>query len=94
MAQLSLYELYDREEKNETLSKRAIALLDALNDGERNPYEPFAWDQVNEFIVLIAKRKEEYLFNLIDLDGKIPSGSSSCWRNLSLVKQDLKELIA
>ena len=90
--QLSLTTIFDNQAKNEILSQKALDLLNALNDGEKKRYEPFAYLQLDKLILLIAKREKDYLFNLIDLDGNCPENMSSCWRVGSVVRNDLDEI--
>jgi len=88
--QLNLFEQYEIDQKNEKLSKAADAILAALNDGMKVKYEPHYYFQEGNFIVLMAVNKnKESVFNILDLDGNIPNGFSSCWRNLEHIKQDL-----
>jgi len=91
--QLSLTTIFDNQAKDNILSQKALDLLNALNEGEKKQYEPFAYEQINRVILLIAKRENDYLFNLIDLDGNCPENMSSCWRVGSVVKHDLDEFI-
>ena len=91
--QLSLHSIFDNQAKDNLLSKKALDLLNALNDGEKKQYEPFAYEQINTVILLIAKREKDYLFNLIDLDGNTPLNMSSCWRVGEVIYRDLDEII-
>lgn len=90
--QLSLTTIFDNQAKDQILSKKALDLLNALNEGEKKHYEPFAYLQLDKLILLIAKREKDYLFNVIDLDGNCPSEMSSCWRVGSVVYRELDEI--
>jgi hypothetical protein len=90
--QLSLQSQFDNQAKDNILSQKALELLNALNDGEKKRYEPFAYLQLDKLILLIAKREKDYLFNLIDLDGNTPLNMSSCWRVGSVIYRDLDEI--
>lgn len=91
--QLSLNQQFDNQAKDQILSQKALELLNALNEGEKKQYEPFAYEQINQVILLIAKRENDYLFNLIDLDGNCPLNMSSCWRVGAVIYRDLDEFI-
>jgi hypothetical protein len=91
--QLSLNKQFDNQAKDDHLSQKALDLLNALNEGEKKRYEPFAYEQINQVILLIAKRENDYLFNLIDLDGNCPLNMSSCWRTSAVVREDLDGII-
>jgi len=91
--QLSLTTIFDNQAKDQILSKKALDLLNALNDGEKKQYEPFAYLQLDKLILLIAKRENDYLFNLIDLDGNCPKDMSSCWRVGEVIYRELDEFI-
>ena len=90
--QLSLNQQFDNQAKDNLLSQKALDLLNALNDGEKKLYEPFAYEQINQVILLIAKREKDYLFNLIDLEGNTPKDMSSCWRVGEVIYRDLDEI--
>lgn len=92
--QLSLTNLFDNQAKDEILSKKALDLLNALNDGEKKQYEPFAYVQLNQLILLVAKRGDDHLFNVIDLDGNCPSEMTCCWRVGEIVRKELDEFIS
>jgi len=90
MNQLNLFDEYEIDQKNEKLSKAANAILAALNDDQKDKYEPHYYFQEGNYIVLMAVNKhKEAVFNILDLDGKTPNGFSACWRNLEHIKQDL-----
>jgi len=91
--QLSLNQQFDNQAKDNILSQKALDLLNALNEGEKKQYEPFAYLQLDKLILLIAKRENDYLFNLIDLDGNTPLNMSSCWRVGEVIYRDLDEFI-
>lgn len=91
--QLSLTTIFDNQAKDNILSQKALDLLNALNDGKKKPYEPFAYEQINQVILLIAKCESDYLFNVIDLDGNCPKDMSSCWRVGSVVFRELGTFI-
>jgi hypothetical protein len=89
--QLDLFTSF--KDADDILTERAIALLDALNDGrkKKDRFEPYAFQQINDLMLLVAKDKEGYIFNLVDLDGNTPPNFSVNWRSISHIKQDLKE---
>lgn len=90
MSQLNIFEEYEIDQKNENLSKAAHEILAALNDGMKVKYEPHYYFQEGNLIVLMAVNKhKESVFNILDLDGKVPKEFSSCWRNIQHIKQDL-----
>jgi len=90
MNQLNIFAEYEIDQKNEKLSNAANSILAALNDGQKDKYEPHCYFQEGNYIVLMAVNKhKEAVFNILDLDGKTPNGFSACWRNLEHIKQDL-----
>lgn len=94
MNQLNLFTEYEIDQKNEKLSNAANAILAALNDGQKDKYEPHYYFQEENYIVLMAvNRHKEAVFNILDLDGNVPNGFSACWSNLEHIKQDLNKLI-
>lgn len=92
MKQLNLFEEYENSLKDELLAKAALDLLAAVNDGMKVKYEPHYYFQEGKLIVLIAVNKfKDSIYNILDLDGKIPDGLSACWRNLAHIQQDLQK---
>ena len=96
--QLSLFEIPEvTPDYDEILTEKANNLIDMLNDGlkKKEQYETFAYQQINDLIVLIVtnKEKEDFLGNVLDVNGNTPKEFSVCWRNLSLIKQELKEYL-
>ncbi|MBP1222623.1 hypothetical protein [Flavobacterium sp. 1355] len=90
MAQLNLFTEYEIEEKNEKLSQAADEILAALNDGMKVKFEPHYYFQDGGLIILMAVNKLKVsVFNILDLDGNVPDGFTSCWRNIQHIKQDL-----
>jgi len=90
MSQLNLFHEYEIDQKNEKITNAANAILAALNDGMKVKYEPHYYFQEGNYIVLMAVNKhKESVFNILDLDGKIPIGFSACWRNLEHIKHEL-----
>lgn len=88
--QLNLFQEYEIEQENEKLTTAANDLLEALNDGMKVKYEPHYYFQEGNLIVLMAVNKnKEAVFNILDLEGKIPESFSVCWRNLEHIKSDL-----
>ena len=88
--QLSLQNQFDNQQRDEILTARANGLLEALNESEKKPYEPSNYIQIGNCIVLIAKRGEDYLFNVLDVDGNTPKELTACWRVWSEFKRDLE----
>ena len=91
--QLSLIDLIEHQQRDDLLTAKANDLLEALNESEKKPYEPFKHIQLNDCIVLIAKRGEDVLFNVLTLDGDTPENCTSCWRIASEVRKDLIEIL-
>jgi hypothetical protein len=93
MIQLNLFTEYEIDQKNENLSRAANEILAALNDGMKVKYEPHYYFQEGNLIVLMAVNKfKDAVFNILDLDGKVPQEFSSCWRNLEHIRKDLNIL--
>ena len=91
--QLSLIDLIEHQQRDDLLTTKANDLLEALNESEKKPYEPFKHIQLNDCIVLIAKRGEDVLFNVLTLDGDTPENCTSCWRIGSEVRKDLNQIL-
>lgn len=91
--QLDLLDLIKNNERDNRLTAKSNDLLNALNESEKKPYEPFKYIQLNDCIVLIAKRSEDVLFNVLTLDGDTPENCTSNWRIASEVKKDLIEIL-
>ena len=88
--QLSLQNQFDNQQRDEILTARANGLLEALNESEKKPYKPSNYIQIGNCIVLIAKRGEDCLFNVLDVDGNTPKEFTACWRVWGEFKKDLK----
>ena len=88
--QLSLQNQFDNQQRDDHLTARANGLLEALNESEKKPYEPSNYIQIGNCIVLIAKRGEDCLFNVLDIDGNTPKELTACWRVWSEFKRDLE----
>lgn len=88
--QLSLQNQFNNQQRDDHLTARANGLLEALNESEKKPYEPSNYIHIGNFIVLIAKRGEECLFNVLDTDGNTPKELTACWRVWSEFKRDLE----
>jgi len=54
MNQLNLFDEYEIDQKNEKLTNAANAILAALNDGQKDNYEPYYYFQQGDLIVLMA----------------------------------------
>lgn len=92
MSQLNLFDEYEIDQKNEKLSNAADDILAALNEGRKIKYEPHYYFQEGNYIVLMAVNKDkDAVFNILDLDGKIPNGFSACWRNIEHIQQELNK---
>jgi hypothetical protein len=92
---LDFFDHPDAPDRDQILTDKANALLEALNDGlkTKDHYLPQYTYQEGNFIMLIACNKEkDIMHNILDVDGNTPPGMSACWRNASQIKQDLKEL--
>ena len=92
--QLDLFTQQENEVKEKVLTDKANDLLSLLNDGKAQ-YEPFKYEIINEFVLLIAKHSKEntFVFNLLKNDGTTPTDCSINWKDLKQVKIDLKNLI-
>ena len=88
--QLNFLDLIKNHERDDHLTARANGLLEALNESEKKPYEPSNYIQIGNCIVLIAKRGEDCLFNVLDVDGNTPKELTACWRVWSEFKRDLE----
>lgn len=92
--QFDLFTQHENQVKDQVLTEKANDLLSLLND-VKSQYEPFKYEIINEFILLIAKHSKEntFVFNLLKNDGTTPTDCSSNWRDLTHIKSDLKNLI-
>lgn len=90
--QLDLLKQFDDDVKDHILGEKAINLLNLLNDGKKKDlFQPKSYTQINQYIVLIAENKDYGMVgNILDLDGNIPNGFCVNWRNLSIIKEELK----
>jgi hypothetical protein len=95
--QLNLFDIPEATpDYDEVLTAKANHLIDMLNEGlkKKEQYETFAYTQVNDLIILVVTNKEKnFLGNVLDSKGNTPKGFSVCWRNLSIVKQDIQETL-
>lgn len=91
--QLSLIQTFDNQQRDDLLTAKANDLLEALNENKKKPFQTFKYIQLNNCIVLIAKRGEECLFNVLTLDGDTPENCTSCWRIGSEVRKDLEMIL-
>ncbi len=95
--QLNLFEVPEvTVDYDEVLTAKANLLIDMLNEGlkKKEQYITFAYQQVNDLIVLIVTNKEkDFLGNVLDANGNTPKDFSVCWRNLSHIKQEIKEYL-
>ncbi|OHT44451.1 hypothetical protein [Flavobacterium tructae] len=93
MCQLNIFEEFEIDQRNEKLSIAADEILAALNDGMKVKYEPHYYFQEGGLIVLMAVNKfKDVVFNILDLDGKVPAGLTPCWRNVQYIKQDITKI--
>lgn len=95
--QLSLFDIpEDTQDYDEVLTTKANLLVDMLNEGlkKKEQYVTFAYKQVNDLIVLIVTNKEkDFLGNVLDANGNTPDGFCVNWRNLNIIKEELKETL-
>ncbi len=94
--QLNLFEIPEvTPDYDEVLTAKANHLIDMLNEGlkKKEHYTTFAYHQVNDLIVLIVNKEKNFLGNILDANGNTPKDFSVCWRNLSHIKQELKEYL-
>lgn len=93
--QLDLFTSFKEKDADEILAERAIALLEVLNDGRKKKqrYEPYAYRQISDLILLVAVNQKDYIFNMVDIDGNIPKNFSVNWRNSEHVKQELYQYL-
>lgn len=90
--QLSLFDAVQEDIKDldDILTEKANLLLDALNDGlKKNLWECHSWKQFNDVVLLVANKGTDFVFNVLDLNGKTPKGFCVNWRNAQLVKDEL-----
>ncbi len=90
--QLSLFENKEIHPVDQLLTEKANVLLQALNDRRKTKemYLPQYYFKHLDMVVLIASDKNKNtLFNIIDMEGKTPSGFSACWRSANHIKQEL-----
>ncbi len=90
--QLSLQNQFDNQQRDDHLTARANGLLDCLNESEKKPYEPSNYIQIGNCIVLIAKRGENCLFNVLGIDGDTPKELTACWRVWSVFKNEIETI--
>ncbi len=95
--QLNLFEVPEvTPDYDEVLTTKANLLIDMLNEGlkKKEQYITFAYQQVNDLIVLIVTNKEkDFLGNVLDVNGNAPKDFSVCWRSLSHIKQEIKQYL-
>lgn len=86
------YSLFDTVEPDydQILTDKAKALIEALNDGIKLKYEPQYTMQHGKYVVLIvANKKKDVLFNILDIYGNTPPEFSVCWRSAYHIKKEL-----
>lgn len=93
--QLSLFDpipiVYDQ-----VLSDNANKLVEMLNEGlkPKEHYQQYATIQINQFVVLIVvNREKDFLANVLDNYGNTPKDFCVNWRNLKIVKEEIKETL-
>ena len=95
--QLNLFDIPEvTPDYDEILTAKANLLIEMLNEGlkKKEQYETYAYQQINNLIVLVVTNKEkDFLGNVLDANGNTPKDFSACWRNLSIVKDELKEYL-
>ena len=77
----------------EVRSKKAFDLLDLLNIDlkPKEKYFPqFYFQHENYFVIMVANKEKDVLFNVVDFYGDIPSEMSTCWRHYSHIQKELK----
>lgn len=80
---------------DENLTKKANQLLETLNENlKRDFWEQYSYVQVDDLIVLVARNKKDFLFNIVDLDGKAPPDFPVNWRNPNIVRDEIQKYIA
>lgn len=87
--QLDLFTSF--KDADDILTEKALQLLEALNEGlkSKQKYQPYAYTQINELMLLVARNQNAFLFNVVDIDGNIPNDFSVNWRNSEHVKQEI-----
>lgn len=76
----------------EARTKKALEALDLLNM-DRKPSEMYhpQWyfQHGNYFVLMVANKEKECLFNVIDFYGEMPKEMSVCWRHFDHIKKDI-----
>jgi len=69
-------------------------LLEMLNENRKAPYFIHEEIVLNDLIVFSVKNKDDdFLFNILDIEGRTPKTMSVNWRSIQHIKQDLSEHI-
>jgi len=69
-------------------------LLEMLNENRKVPYFIHEEITINGLIVFSVKNKDnDFLFNILDIEGRTPKTMSVNWRSIQHIKQDLSEYI-
>lgn len=86
--QLSLFS----QEGSEYFRIGADALLEAVNLGckTKDFYQiEYYYQHKNLFVLIACNREKKPVCNVVDIDGKIPGGFCTNWRNHNLVIDEL-----
>lgn len=77
------------------IENTANQLLKLLNEGRKGKdiFYPHYFAEHGRYTVLIACNKnKEAIGNILGQDGKVPDGFCVNWRNLGIIKDELKKL--
>lgn len=66
-------------------------LLSLLNTDRKNPFKLSFLVEYDSYVIACASNKESEIFNVVDIDGKIPQGFCVCWRDIYHINNDLNK---
>jgi len=67
-------------------------LIEMLNENNKNPYYFLNTDNIDGLIIISVRNKaNDFLFNILDSEGKTPSNMSVNWRIIQHITHDLME---
>lgn len=67
-------------------------LIEMLNENNKIPYLYFNEDEIDNLIIYSVKNKnDDFLFNILNLEGKTPNSMSVNWRTIQHITQDIQE---
>ena len=71
---------------------KALALLDAVNDGRKDKDKylaHFAFNEKGHIIYIAVNNEKHIIFNVLTDTGEFPQNMSTCWRSWHHIRQDL-----